>query len=175
MLTEKKCSRCHEIKSSAEFYPHRRMKSGLQSHCRQCSRAWHHENKDYVKRKNREWKNANPNYPRDYQRIIKLGILPSQVAEMTLAQGDKCAGCLRPFSETFRGAHVDHCHATGVIRGLLCVDCNLSIGRLQDSPVILRRLASYIEAPPFSIKPDIPRLKKKFRLSDQRTAEAEAH
>ena len=174
MLTEKQCSRCKETKAAAEFYPHRRMKSGLQPHCRQCARVWHHENKDYVKRKNRAWKDSNPSYPRDYNRRIKLGILPEQVEAMATSQGHKCAGCLRPFSETVKGAHVDHCHSTKIIRGLLCNDCNVSIGKLRDSPSTLRRLADYIERPPFSIHVNVPKLKRKFALHEQRI-EAEEH
>lgn len=41
--------------------------------------------------------------------------------------------------------HLDHCHETGVVRGLLCQPCNMALGLLRDDPARLRRLASYVE------------------------------
>lgn len=56
-----------------------------------------------------------------------------------------CALCFKPSPSTRRLA-VDHCHATGKIRGLLCFRCNAGMGQLGDDPELLRRAATYIEA-----------------------------
>jgi len=40
---------------------------------------------------------------------------------------------------------VDHDHVTGKVRGFLCRACNLSLGTAQESPELLRRMASYLE------------------------------
>lgn len=61
-------------------------------------------------------------------------------------QDGKCAICCRDESELAKKLAVDHDHATGRVRGLLCDDCNLAIGRLQDSPKILRRALDYLGA-----------------------------
>ncbi|MFE5188252.1 endonuclease VII domain-containing protein [Streptomyces sp. NPDC056628] len=41
--------------------------------------------------------------------------------------------------------HVDHCHETGRVRGVLCFNCNSAIGKLGDDPDAVRRAAAYSE------------------------------
>ena len=41
---------------------------------------------------------------------------------------------------------IDHCHATGKIRALLCNGCNAAIGLAKEDPDRLRALAVYVEA-----------------------------
>ena len=43
-----------------------------------------------------------------------------------------------------RGWHVDHDHATGKNRGLLCTNCNVGIGHFKDTPALLELAASYL-------------------------------
>jgi len=42
--------------------------------------------------------------------------------------------------------HVDHDHATGAVRGLLCNRCNRAVGLLRDDPEVCRRAAGYLES-----------------------------
>jgi hypothetical protein len=68
---------------------------------------------------------------------------------MYKAQGGVCAVC--KMDETEKGSRyanlaVDHCHATGRVRGLLCNACNRAAGFLQDNPETALRLASYLRA-----------------------------
>jgi hypothetical protein len=58
-------------------------------------------------------------------------------------QGGKCAICGRTPSVNYR-LGVDHCHKTGMFRGLLCMSCNWAIGRLSDDPDVFLRAASYL-------------------------------
>jgi len=54
-----------------------------------------------------------------------------------------CAICKRRSARTLC---VDHCHATGKVRGLLCSKCNLGIGQLEDNPILVRAASAYLEA-----------------------------
>ena len=43
-----------------------------------------------------------------------------------------------------RRANIDHCHDTGVVRGLLCNQCNQGIGYLQDDITLLEEAIKYL-------------------------------
>jgi Autographiviridae endonuclease VII len=89
-------------------------------------------------------------YNRTHREVInnrlrerKYGISPDDYAALYRFQGGECRICLRVWS---RRLHVDHSHATGRIRGLLCDDCNLGLGKFADDPARLKRALDYLEA-----------------------------
>ncbi len=57
----------------------------------------------------------------------------------TLQRG-ACAICAKK-----KDLHIDHDHVTDKVRGLLCMDCNTSLGKLGDSVEGLRRALAYLE------------------------------
>lgn len=62
------------------------------------------------------------------------------------SQGGKCAICGQsPTGKRKDAFHVDHCHKTGIVRGILCPACNHGIGKFKDDPKLLRKAASYLE------------------------------
>jgi len=60
---------------------------------------------------------------------------------MVLTQSGRCAIC----SMDMDNPYVDHCHDTGLARGLLCSACNFMLGHAQDRAAILRLAADYLE------------------------------
>jgi hypothetical protein len=58
-------------------------------------------------------------------------------------QGGKCAICQSDI--TIPKTRVDHCHATGIVRDLLCNNCNCGLGFFADDPARMRNAAAYIE------------------------------
>lgn len=69
-------------------------------------------------------------------------------AALLKSQGDRCAVCHKPApseGDSEPAFAVDHCHASGHVRGVLCRRCNTSLGRFEDSPELLRAMADYIE------------------------------
>lgn len=81
-------------------------------------------------------------------RIGRFGITPQQYNDMIKRQSNKCALCgldWHGYSTKPKMPHIDHCHKTGKVRGLLCGDCNTALGRFGDDPVRLRAAAAYLE------------------------------
>jgi hypothetical protein len=60
---------------------------------------------------------------------------------MLEAQGGLCPGCAKANPE-----HVDHDHATGEVRGMLCFNCNQALGNVRDNIEILGKLQDYLLA-----------------------------
>lgn len=71
----------------------------------------------------------------------KFGINLDQYNALLALQGGVCAICGKKDN---RRLAVDHCHATKKVRGLLCSGCNISVGRFDDSPELLRSAIAYL-------------------------------
>jgi hypothetical protein len=76
---------------------------------------------------------------REYHLRRRYGIGQADVDLMLAAQGNKCAVCDKPDPE-----HVDHDHASGAVRGMLCFNCNQALGNVRDSVQVLERLSAYL-------------------------------
>jgi hypothetical protein len=115
------CTRCHKEKpASAEFFPlHNKKRNGLDSWCRVC-RA--------------EYRNANSRGK--YRAVIsdeQLAYIKATTKECVIC------GAAEPLV-------VDHDHATGKIRGMLCNHCNRGLGHFRDDPMLLEFAAQYLYA-----------------------------
>ena len=66
-----------------------------------------------------------------------------QYEAMLSNQNNHCAICGGPF-RSFHDTHVDHDHATGSVRGILCFKCNVLLGNCNDSVRILNRAIEYL-------------------------------
>lgn len=72
------------------------------------------------------------------------GITLEEKERMVASQGGKCAIC--DASESQDGKwHLDHDHKTGLVRGALCMLCNLMLGKARDDSKILRAAAAYLD------------------------------
>lgn len=113
-------------------------------------RARYQANRVEIDARNKAWEEANPEAVKAMRRSAafrrKYGLTVEAWEAMLAAQGSRCPGCGVAFG-LFRGSepHVDHCHRTGAVRGLLCGQCNKALGLSGDSPKVPRALARYLE------------------------------
>jgi ferredoxin-like protein FixX len=130
----KACTCCRHFFGKEFFYKERRNVDGLTSSCRKC------RNKEALK-----WQQANPESKRNTHLKAKFNITVKQFNEMLQLQNFCCAICMSPTPKGRGTFHVDHCHETGKIRGILCHDCNTGIGKLGDSLESIKKAVSYLE------------------------------
>lgn len=155
----KACRTCKVDKPLADYNRMRSAPDGLQYTCRDCEKArWKRMDKTtrgkYKARdrerypdRHKEYRTKryaeNPDAYREAQMRTLYGIGVAQYDEMLTEQKGVCAVCLEPSDKTL---HVDHDHATGRIRGLLCQRCNHGIGSMKDDPVRMLRAVRYLGA-----------------------------
>lgn len=73
--------------------------------------------------------------------LRKYGLTPEKFDQMRIDQKDTCLLCEQQFIAL---PHVDHDHETGIVRGLLCVQCNVWLGRAEKFNSLLRRAEAYL-------------------------------
>jgi hypothetical protein len=129
---QSRCPDCRETKLLSEFNRDRSAPHGVSIYCRACNQ-----------RKGRAHYQNNRASHREYslRRDFRIGVedYDAQLAK----QRGVCAICKSPPGDTRRLA-VDHCHATGLIRGLLCQKCNHGLGQFRDNPFLLKRALQYM-------------------------------
>lgn len=69
---------------------------------------------------------------------------------MLAEQGGLCAICREAPAE-----HVDHDHATGRVRGLLCFNCNGALGQFRDRRDLMVRAIAYLDGPDLGALADV--------------------
>lgn len=102
-------------------------------------------NAEKINEYNKTWNAANPERyaaRRLRNRLKQRGLTIAQYEALHTSQEGKCAICHAPFPAA---PHIDHCHSTGVVRGLLCSPCNLLLGHARDQPSRLQSAALYLE------------------------------
>lgn len=109
-------------------------------------RSYYTRNKPRIQAYKRARYLATKQQEKDNRLFRKYGITREEYNARATEQEDRCKLCRRPAAEDRDGVlHVDHSHLTGNIRGLLCSQCNVALGLLQDSPALMRLAADYIE------------------------------
>jgi hypothetical protein len=168
-METKICIRCGKNRNIKEYYTFK-VKIGINTR-KICKKCWRKKSKqyridnpnyekdrylkniDYNKQKGLEsyYKNKdNADFKlkrREYQLLIHYNITLEEYNIILKSQDYKCKICKTLAKET-RGnglLHVDHCHKTGKIRGLLCHHCNMGLGSFKDSSLLLEEAVKYLD------------------------------
>ncbi len=170
----KTCSQCTAEKELSAFGVRKASRDGLNARCKPClnsdpkikaygrkyaaahpermrQRSREHYARNPAKRQaaTKRWREKNAVSCRYGKLSVRLrkafGIDVEDWARMFNAQDQKCAICLEKLDGGFF-THVDHCHATGKVRGILCTFCNSMLGYARDSRSHLLAGIHYLEA-----------------------------
>ncbi|MFI1971023.1 recombination endonuclease VII [Streptomyces cinnamoneus] len=114
----KHCLGCGVIKPHSERHRNASASDGLSTRCKACRAV--QSRSDHLRR--------------------QYGITEAQRDEMIASQVGVCCICL-----SAPAVHVDHCHATDKVRGVLCFNCNSALGKLRDDVGALCRAIDYLE------------------------------
>lgn len=152
----KTCVKCKKDKNLTEYTKDGQKKTGLAPYCKACrkimSRKSYENNKEVINRRSREnyKKVGKTKKYRDqrYSSHIKrnYGITITEYNDMFIEQAGRCAICGTHQSSLTRRLLVDHCHETGMVRGLLCYNCNTGLGQFGDSLQLIKNTVKYLEA-----------------------------
>jgi hypothetical protein len=130
----KACSKCgvaQNLEAFAKLGKGRSSPDGRNAQCKTCLNA-----------KGKAWRDSKT---RVYHRMYRYGLSEDAYYSMLDGQGHKCALCGNDDPRRKQGFVVDHCHATGKIRGLLCHPCNIALGMLGDDAAGLQRALDYVK------------------------------
>lgn len=116
-MTEKRCTRCKLTKPLSEFHRVNRA-SQYVARCKACVQT----------------------ITAKYQRKRLYGLTDAEYIAMQEAQGGACAIC-----GSTKRLCIDHDHASGDVRKLLCDMCNKALGMAEDDPARLRAMADYLD------------------------------
>ena len=119
----KKCQKCGQYLSLSKFSKNKKKRDGLQDWCILCMILQKYNLSE-----------------REYTDLVQrangcceiCGISPSTLKVQTLTRR----------SSTL---HIDHCHSTLKVRGLLCFNCNIGLGSFRDNIETLNNAITYLE------------------------------
>lgn len=119
-----------------KFYPRNDQPGKYTSHCKRCivkgNRARWERDPDEASRRQKA-----------SMRAFRYGITAAEYNALVHEQDGRCAICREP-PKGSRGLHIDHDHATGRVRGLLCGPCNMGVGQFRDSDDLLNNAITYL-------------------------------
>ena len=157
----KRCKHCREEKPLEDFYTDRKARDGRRPECKSCNLArrkakyeqnprpyidrvlkWQRENPERVRANMDRYRSSGRKKVSDRKSHLKrnYGLTLEAFEALLVAQGGGCAICGKPDAD-----NVDHDHRTGRVRGILCFNCNIAVGQLEDTAERALAVATYLD------------------------------
>lgn len=80
----------------------------------------------------------------EFEIVRKYGMTWADFTDLLEQQDGVCAICRGLPNGPGTRLHIDHCHNSDKVRGLLCGKCNTAIGLLDDDPARAESAAAYL-------------------------------
>ena len=125
----RECKQCRTIKPFTAFYKNGTSHGGVRTRCKEC---WAEHERTVLRPKYADRRLA-------ARRLKRHGVDPVAYNTLFTTQNGQCAICKRSAP-----LNIDHDHATGKVRGLLCHGCNVSLGHFRDEPALLESAIAYL-------------------------------
>ncbi|MFN5442896.1 MAG: endonuclease domain-containing protein [Crocinitomicaceae bacterium] len=141
------CTGCETWKKVLDFSIKKTSKTGRSSKCKKChneyvKNVWYPKNSAKQVKASSEWKKRN----KVSYLASSLKISKEESAKFIKRGKDKCDVCSSEKQLAF-----DHCHKTGIARGILCFKCNSTLGILGDNLESVKEkfesFINYLETP----------------------------
>jgi hypothetical protein len=152
MVTEnvlKVCSCCKIEKQLSLFNIDKKAKHGRRCYCKSCEKEKREAVKEYHKLRQLNWRRKNADKHKMDVRFLSykkqgLNISRKEYLDLYQAQEGKCALCGKSEEENGKALCLDHCHKSILVRGFLCTDCNIGLGKFKDNVDVLFRAVEYL-------------------------------
>tara|TARA_R100001163_G_C4994504_1_gene145885 strand:- start:52 stop:795 length:744 start_codon:yes stop_codon:yes gene_type:complete len=147
---KKACHTCRRVLDVECFSTTKSNSVGYRSNCRYCRYVYEHkrtgDKRELVSEEqfyHRKSEAEISEYKYIWSQGKRLGISPETVKKFLSIK--ECEICGKPEEEEGKRLALDHCHKTDKLRGRLCGDCNTTLGKFKDDPMLLRKAADYLE------------------------------
>lgn len=150
-----RCAVCTEWQSYVDRRKYRRDASGVRARVArykarhpdrvsESQQRYRERHRERIQARKREHYHRNREALLSRRRMDKYGVTIRQVEAQVRAQGGKCANPACDTSVNVR-SHVDHCHETGAVRGILCLKCNWIEGMIANNPGRVCGIMQYVQ------------------------------
>jgi len=149
----KVCKRCKEEKELVQFSKDKREKDNHMLYCKSCEKTRQAVYREKFPEKARSgvkacWEVNRQKYYNSHSANMlfkKYKLTIPQYTDMVDACKGVCSLCERPFGvSAYTKPVVDHCHASGATRGIICRQCNIGLGAFRDNTTSMTKAIEYL-------------------------------
>jgi hypothetical protein len=143
---EKYCAHCKTTKPLNMFHKSKNKPFGRHDQCKECRKLMNQtpHSRQVVLEARKRYYQKHKKTIRSKDLFKRFGITLDDYNRILKEQNDSCKICSTHLEAFKKGLHVDHCHKTGKVRGILCTNCNTGLGMFKDNPELLTLAISYL-------------------------------